>query len=520
MFELFVEYDVLISGWITAHLLAVISVYFLRQTNLIDTIVQWLEKNAPTQFFHSNARSLVYIALVASLGAVFTVLMVLKPIQGGILALIHNILFNEFNLSKYSFVVDDFMIVIGIILLLAFIPIINSLFARIYRVIDKLRHTYFQVIRIKNLEVFTPDQLTRLLVSTARYIRIFFILLIAGLSVMMVFNLYPGTKDLAQSLQASFLEVLISIWDNFLALLPNLLTVIFIIFIARLLIRLLRYFHDGLLQGKIKFSSIHPELVDPTYQLLRILVIALALVAAFPYIPGSSSPVFRGLSIFVGFLVSLGSTSLITNLISGIVLTFSRGLKVGDRVRIGDSVGDVVDRTMLVTRIRTIKNVVITTPNGMVVKSEIVNYSAEAREGGLILHTSVTIGYDVSWRKVEKLLIDAANETSYILEHPKPFVLKTSLDNSYISYELNAYTVKSHYMENIYSELHQNVLDKFHQAEVEILSPSYMAVRDGMDSTIIQEKISKNGKNSPPQNYFSPNSYSRYREKTQPQGSR
>ena len=181
MFRLFVEYDVLISGWITAHLLAVISVYFLRQTNLIDTIVQWLQKNAPTQFFYFNARSLVYISLVASLGAVFTVLMVLDPIQGGILAKIHDILFDQFNLSKYSFVIDDFMIVVGIILLLAFIPLINSIFARIYRLINKLRHTYFQAIRIKNLEVFTPDQLTRLLVSTARYIRIFFILLIAGL---------------------------------------------------------------------------------------------------------------------------------------------------------------------------------------------------------------------------------------------------------------------------------------------------------------------------------------------------
>ena len=519
MFRLFVGYDVLISGWITAHLLAVISVYFLRQTHLIDTLVQWLEKNAPNQFFLSNARWVVYLSLVISFGAVFTFLMMLVPIQSGIFSF-YDIVFNEFNLSKYSFLIDDFTIIAGIILLLACIPLINSLFARVNLLIEKLRDTRLQAIRFKNLEVFTPDQLSSLLVSAARYFRIFIILFIATLSVMMVFNLYPGTEQLARSLETKVIESLGAIWHNFLAFVPNLVTVFVIIIIARLVMKLLRYFHDGLQQGKIKFSSIHPELVDPTYQLLRILVIALALVAAFPYIPGSSSPVFRGLSIFVGFLVSLGSTSLITNLISGIVLTFSRGLKEGDRVKIGDAIGDVVDRTMLVTRIRTIKNVVITIPNGMVMKSEIVNYSAEARKGGLILNTSVTIGYDVPWRKVEKLLIDAANETAYILKNPGPFVLKTSLDNSYISYELNAYTIKSHLMQNIYSELHQNVLDKFHQAEVEILSPSYMAVRDGMDSTIIQEKISKNGKNGDSRNYFSPNSYSRYREKTQPQISR
>jgi small-conductance mechanosensitive channel len=520
MFGLFIGYDILISGWITAHLLAVISVYFLRQTQLIDTIVQWLEVKAPNHFIHSNARWLVYLSMVASLGAVLTILMVLEPSQGGILALISSFLFDIFNLNEYSFVVDDILIVLGVILLLAFIPIINSLFAKLYQVIDNLRNTHLQEIRIQNLEVFTPNQVSKVLIRIAKYIRTIFILLIAGLSVMMVFNLYPGTESLAQSLRTTVYNVFITLWDNFLAFLPNLLSVIFIIFLARLAMRLLRFLHDGLQQGKIKFSSIHPELVEPTFQLLRVLVVALALVAVFPFIPGSSSPVFRGLSIFVGFLISLGSTSLITNLISGIVLTFSRGLKVGDRVRIGDAVGDVVDRTMLVTRIRTIKNVVITIPNGMVMKSEIVNYSAEAREGGLILHTSVTIGYDVSWRQVEKLLIDAAKGTAYILEHPKPFVFKTSLDDSYISYELNAYTIKPNFMADIYSELHQNILDKFHQADVEILSPSYLAVRDGKESTVLQEQVSKNGKNGSSTDYFSPNSYSGYREKTQPQGSR
>ena len=260
--------------------------------------------------------------------------------------------------------------------------------------------------------------------------------------------------------------------------------------------------------------------MEPTYQLLRFLVIAFALVAAFPYIPGSSSPMFRGLSIFVGFLISLGSTSLVTNIISGIVLTYSRGLKIGDRVKIGETYGDVIDRTLLVTRVKTIKNEIITIPNVIVMQNEIVNFSAEAHREGLILHTSITIGYDEPWRNVQKLLINAALKTEYILNTPEPFVLKTSLDNHYVSYELNAFTENPDLMADIYSELHQNILDKFNQANVEIMSPTYFAFRDGHESTIPKITPPENGNGKRAGMKRSPSAFNPYREKTQPLGSR
>jgi small-conductance mechanosensitive channel len=218
--------------------------------------------------------------------------------------------------------------------------------------------------------------------------------------------------------------------------------------------------------------------------LLRFFTFALALVAAYPFLPGSNSPVFRGITIFVGFLLSLGSTALATNIISGIVLTYTRGLRVGDRVKIGATIGDVVERTILVTRLRTIKNVVISIPNSMVINNEIINYSTLPTDEGLILHTTVTIGYDVPWRTVHDLLVNAALSTTNIQAVPKPFVLQTSLDDYYISYELNAYTLTPKRMAVIYSELHQNIQDYFNNADVEIMSPAYMAYREGNTITI------------------------------------
>ncbi len=265
---------------------------------------------------------------------------------------------------------------------------------------------------------------------------------------------------------------------------PNLFTLLIILVATRYALKLLHFIYDGLRRGKIKLAGLHPELAEPTYQLLRFFTVALALVTAYPYIPGSDLPVFRGITIFTGFLLSLGSTSLVTNIISGVVLTYTRGLKIGDRVKIGDTVGDVIERTLLVTRVRTIKNVVITIPNGMVLNNQIINFSAPTTDEGLILNTTVTIGYDVPWRQVHDLLVNAALETRAIMKAPQPFVFQTSLDDYYVSYELNAYTKLPEQMAATYSELHQNIQDHFHGAGVEIMSPGYTAFRDGNEAAI------------------------------------
>jgi small-conductance mechanosensitive channel len=237
-------------------------------------------------------------------------------------------------------------------------------------------------------------------------------------------------------------------------------------------------------RGDFTVKSLHPEMARPTYQLARAGVILFALVVIFPYLPGGNSEAFKGVSIFLGVLLSFGSSSAVSNVLAGLVLTYMRAFHAGDRVKIADTVGDVVEKTLLVTRVRTIKNVEVVIPNSAILNSQVLNYSALARTRGLILHTTVTIGYDAPWRTVHDLLTRAALRTENILQDPRPFVLETSLDDSYISYELNAYTDQANEFQNTYSRLHEAIQDSFNQAGVEIMSPSFYALRDGNAVTI------------------------------------
>ncbi|HSH14200.1 MAG TPA: mechanosensitive ion channel family protein, partial [Desulfurivibrionaceae bacterium] len=241
----------------------------------------------------------------------------------------------------------------------------------------------------------------------------------------------------------------------------------------------------------IKLPNFPADWAQPTYKIGRFLVIAFTAVVVFPYLPGSDAPAFKGVSLFIGVLFSLGSTAAVANVVAGIILTYMRAFVIGDRVKIADTIGDIIEKTLLVTRVRTIKNEDITIPNAMVLGSHIINYSSSARERGLILHTTVTIGYDVPWRQVHELLLGAARASENILAEPPPFVLQTSLDDFYVSYQLNAYTDQPNRMALTYSALHQNIQDRFNAAGVEIMSPHYAALRDGNQVTVPEENLAK-----------------------------
>jgi small-conductance mechanosensitive channel len=248
-------------------------------------------------------------------------------------------------------------------------------------------------------------------------------------------------------------------------------------------IRFTRFLFREVERGSITLPGFYAEWADPTFKLVRFALIAFAFVAAFPYLPGSQLPAFRGISVMLGLMLSLGSSSVISHLMAGLVLTYLQGFKIGDRVQIGDAVGDVVEKTLLVTRVRTVKNELIAIPNGLVMAKHIINYSQQARNGGLILHTTLTIGYDTPWRQVHALLKEAALATDGVLADPAPFVLQTALNDFHVSYQLNAHTDRPAEMAATYSRLHQNIQDRFNQAGVEIMSPYYAALRDGNAST-------------------------------------
>ena len=183
-------------------------------------------------------------------------------------------------------------------------------------------------------------------------------------------------------------------------------------------------------------------------------------------------------------IISLGSSTVIGNIIAGLVITYMRPFKLGDRIQLNETTGNVIEKTPFVTRLRTPKNEVVTIPNSFIMSSHTTNYSVSARQYGLIIHSTVTIGYDVPWRQVHQLLINAARQTTGVLPEPKPFVLETELSDYYPCYQINAYIKDADKLGDIYSDLHQNIQDVFNEAGVEIMSPHYFAGRDGSASTI------------------------------------
>ena len=494
MLTLLFGVDARLSSWVTAFFLAILVAIFFGQTRIYQSILQSKQAATQNRFRKLWIRWITRLTVVGVAGVVLGILLNLEPVPNSGLAPVFKLIQNDFWQEKNLFILDDLEVIFIVLFLSLFIIGTNRLYASLSRIIEDWEHYNFRTIRIQKLDLLTRVQIAAALMQVVKTVRNALLLLVTAACLFIILSLYSLTNGLSQAVSSSLLTLGTSIWGGIEAILPNLLILLVITFLTRLALRVMRFFYDAIWKGKIQVNSLHHELMEPTYQLLRLLVIAFAIVAAFPYIPGSSSPVFKAISIFVGFLLSLGSTSMASNIVSGIVLTYTRGLKVGDRVQIADAVGDVIDRTLLVTRIRTIKNVVITLPNQMVMQNQVNNFSADAVANGLILHTTVTIGYDVPWRQVDQLLVQAALKTADILKTPLPFVLKTSLDDFYISYELNAYTDQASKMAVTYSTLHGNILDEFSRGGVEIMSPSYMAVRDGQPTTIPKlEKMRKNG---------------------------
>ena len=316
----------------------------------------------------------------------------------------------------------------------------------------------------------------------------FWVILLAMLQAYgtVVLRFFPSTKYTSYQVTNWLFSELVRSGKNVISYIPNLILLAIICLITSYLIRVNEYFFGELRDEKIKICGFYPDWAEPTAKLVRALILVAAVIVAFPYLPGSQSPAFKGISVFIGVLLSLGSTSAVAHAVAGTILTYMRAFQVGDFVRIGNDLGEVIEKTLLVTRICTQKNEVITIPNGTVLGGVVVNYSAESRKQGVIFHTVVTIGYSAPWRQVHELLISAALGTEDVVHDPSPFVLQTALDDFYVAYELNAYTKKPRNMLNIYSVLHQNIQDKFNEAGVEINSPHYTSLRDGNETTIPQ----------------------------------
>ena len=339
-------------------------------------------------------------------------------------------------------------------------------------------------LRLQEQIVVDADRLARLEGRGLRWGFAFASVVLVLLYLQTVFWFVPITRGYALGLLDYLFDPVAHLWQSFLANVGNFFTILVILVLARYL---LKGFHSLLLaasKDSLKLPGIEPSWTPHLYRILRLLVIGMTGVMIYPYIPGSNTDAFKGLGLLGGALLTVGASGAAGNFIAGLMLIFSDSFRIGDRVKVGETIGDVMETTMSLTRIRTPKNEVVTYPNAMLLSGHLVNYSAKAREEGLILHTSVSIGYDTPWRKVHELLIQAALRTSRILAQPAPFVLQTALNDFYITYELNAYTRSANVVLEIYGELHQNIQDAFAEAGVEIMSPHYASLRDGNARTI------------------------------------
>lgn len=360
----------------------------------------------------------------------------------------------------------------------------NWLFRRVKVRIVKLRNTRLKPFSIQDYELLDTHKQVKLLIFLASLVRYAFMLLQLLLSVPLLFSIFPQTKNLAFQLFSYIWNPVKSILVGIVSYIPNLFTIFVICLAIRYLVRLFRYLAGEVQSERLKLRGFYPDWAIPTYHIIRFLLYAFMIAMIYPYLPGSNSGVFQGISVFVGLIVSLGSSTVIGNIIAGLVITYMRPFKIGDRIKLNDTTGNVIEKTPLVTRIRTPKNEVVTIPNSFVMSSHTVNFSQSAREYGLIIHSEVSIGYDVPWRKVNKLLIEAALNTPGVVDDPRPFVLSTSLNDWYPVYQVNAYIKDADKLAQIYSDLHQNIQDCFCEEGVEIMSPHYMAMRDGNASTV------------------------------------
>jgi len=358
-------------------------------------------------------------------------------------------------------------------LLVVVLSLLRWIFRRLDALIERRVKARLEDLQVVSRRVLDTERILGALQQGLRTLPFVFILVGVFLYLDFTLSLYPWTRPFAHRMLSLVLGPLSVMGRAFLVAIPDFVFLAVLAVVTRILLRSVHLLFVAVERGTITISGFDPEWGPPTYKIVRLAIIAFAVVVAYPYIPGSGSGAFKGVTIFLGVLMSLGSSSFIANVIAGYSLIYRRAYRLGDRIRIDDHIGDVVEIRNLVTQLRTPKNEHVVLPNSMILNSHVVNYSSLAKKQGLILHTTVGIGYDTPWRQVEAMLLLAAERTPGLLREPPPFVLATSLGDFAVNYEVNVYCDDPSAMLELYSALHRNILDAFNEYGVQIMSPAY-----------------------------------------------
>ena len=349
------------------------------------------------------------------------------------------------------------------------------MFNRLDAAIEGRYKTRVKDFTVYKVLIFQADQMWAGFRGTLQACRFLLMFLLLYAYFHFVFRLFPWTAHLGRQLFHIILDPLRIMGKGLVEAVPSLVFLVILVILLRYVLKLSKLIFFNLAIGRATFAGFDKEWAWPTYKIFRMLVITFGVVIGYPYIPGSSSDAFKGVTIFIGVLLSLGSSSVIGNILAGYTLVYRRAFRIGDRVKINDQVGDILERRILVTRLRTLKNEEVIIPNSEILNSHVVNYSSMAKEHGLILHMTAGIGYETPWRQVEAMLLEAAARTPGFLKEPPPFVLQLALGDFCVTYELNVYCDRANDMTKLYTLLSQNILDVFNEYGVQIMTPAYMA---------------------------------------------
>jgi small-conductance mechanosensitive channel len=334
--------------------------------------------------------------------------------------------------------------------------------------------THFKALKIKKVNLLSKAQILNAIPLATKVLRYAIAIFMFYITIPIIFSLFALTRNLASVLFGYILNPLKRILLGIFIYIPSMITIIVVLFVAKYILRTIKFVATQIEHGKLHIRSFYPEWARPTYQIVQFIMYVFVLTVIYPYLPGSDSAIFQGISVFVGVLFSLGSTSAIGNIVAGVVITYMRPFKIGDLVKVGDFTGFVVERTAIVTRIKTFKNEYVTYPNLTVLTSNTINYKTSAEnEEGLILHIEMTMGYSVPWQQVHEVLLTAARQTKYIEKTPEPFVNQRALEDFYGRYELNAFTKNVDRQPRIYSQLYENIQNGFKKAGVDLTAPHF-----------------------------------------------
>ncbi|MEB3227733.1 MAG: mechanosensitive ion channel family protein [Synechocystis sp.] len=367
-----------------------------------------------------------------------------------------------------------------------FLYLLNRLLPSFFHRFENWQSQRIERLTEQGKGIISRQKIAQILKILYRIIRVGSNLLLLYIYIPLILSCFPPTQPVSRQIVNYFWGAVLLVWDGLVDYLPNLFIITLILVIAFYSIRFSHFIFNEIRRRRIEIKGFYPEWANPTHNIVVFLIVGLALVFVYPYLPAANSTGFQGVSVFIGALVTFGSTAIIGNIVSGIVLIYTRSFQVGDVIRVNNNLGRVLEKTMLSTRIITPDNEIITLPNASLFGTEITNFTASIRDEKkpLLLKTTITLGYDVPWRKVHETLVKAASESEGILKDPEPFVVQTSLDDFYVAYTLKAYTNQPYKMQVVYSNLHQNIQDKCNEVDIEILSPHYRAVRDGNMTTI------------------------------------